>query len=147
MRVFITDTKEKQAKQLMSADDILLTTSELLSGDKTIPEETKTLVFVFSIEKGNTTADMQQLLRMLKERDNTSLGYVAAVGITAKGDFLARYIMERLLYEAGVALPYSIVKKETEELETVKADLEKEEIVVHGRLPLSRFISRFMMRK
>lgn len=148
MRVFITDSKEDRARELMQEEDMLFTTGELLKGEKTIPEGTKTLVLVFAIEKGNTSMDMQRLLQTaLKERDNTALEYVAAVGITAKKDFLARYIVERLLYEAGIALPYSIVKKEGEGLDSVKADLGKEEILVHGRLPLSRFISRFMIRK
>ncbi len=148
MRVFITDSEEDSARELMQEEDMLFTTAELLQGQKSIPEGTKTLVLVFAIEKGNTSIDMQKLLKTtLKERDNTALEYAAAVGITPKRDFLARYIVERLLYEAGIALPYSVVKKEGERLNEVKADLEKEEIVVHGRLPLSRFISRFLIRK
>lgn len=146
MRVFITEEgAEESARKLSSSDALILRAEELIRGVELLPEETEHLIFVVESWRGAITPVMQFYLeRLLCERDNTSITYCAAVCTTTRRPYLTLYMMESLLYNAGLALPYSVILKD---IKRVKAELEREEIEVQGRLPLSHFISRFLLRR
>lgn len=146
MRVFITDKAEETAGKLMRSEDMLISVSELISGERTLPEDMDKVVFVFPAEHGCVTPALQHYLENgFAARDNTALEYVAGVCTTQKKG-LALYILESLLYGAGTALPYSVAISMKNTVEKIRKDLDAEEIEVHGRIPLSRFISRFKLR-
>lgn len=146
MRVFITDRAEETAGKLMNGEDVLIPVSELISGEKTLPEDMDKVVFVFPSEHGCITPALQHYLENgFAGRDNTALEYVAGI-CTTSGPGLALYILESLLYNAGTALPYSKAISSKVSAEMIRKELDAEEIEVHGRIPLSRFISRFKLR-
>lgn len=146
MRVFIVDGAEDIAESLISASDVLMDVRKLISEEEVLPEDTESIIFTFSPERGNIPPALQYYLEnIFKERDNSTLGYVA--GISASGSCgLSLYILERLLYNAGCALPYSVSVKGKHTLENIRKDINEDEILVHGRIPLSHFISRFKLR-
>ena len=146
MRYFIEDKGKDIALKLSNGEDSVLSVSALISGKEVLSEDAEEIIFVFPSENGNVTPSLQHYLETLfVSRDNTKLKYVAAV-ITNGKNGLALYIMEVLLYNAGVALPYSVVLGRKKSLDEIKEDLNKEEIKIQGRVLLSHFISRFKLR-
>lgn len=146
MRVFIAEESTvATAAELAEEEDTILTAEQLIRGEETLPEETDHLIFVIYSEKGSVSPVMQYYLEhLLTKRDNTGITYCAAVCDYTRRPFLTLYIMESLLYNAGLALPYSVIIKDKAK---IKDDLAHEEILVHGRILCSRFISRFLLRR
>lgn len=146
MRVFIAEESTvATAAELSEEEDSILSVKQLIKGEESLPEDTDHLIFVIRAERGSISPILQYYIEhVLSKRDNTSITYCAAVCEDTRHPFLVLYIMETLLYNAGLALPYSVMIKDKAK---VKEELKEEEIVVHGRILCSRFISRFLLRR
>ena len=94
------------AKQFPDAEIHFI--DEFLTGKYVLPEDTEKLGIFFPVYYGSYPYPVQEFVtKILKGRDNTKLEYLFLVNTAGRKSNIANYNLERLLFDAGLAVSYS----------------------------------------
>lgn len=158
------------AKRFQNAE--LIYVDDLLTGEKTIPQETERLGILFPVYGNGLPFPMRVFIQeYLAKRDNSSLGYIFSISTNGGTPLGAEWIAERELQDIGLALSYSntvklpdgylpllknspdeedtkaIVNKAEAKIQQILQDVEQEEMRLPHRplfaLLLKKFANRF----